>query len=60
MIPLAARLAEKRRDYPVPPVEYSDDLQRSIREPEDLANPMYMSPTTIYTPHGDQQGDEAH
>lgn len=63
MTPLAARLSEARHEPPVqPPVreEYSDELQRTIRDPQDLVNPLYMSPTTYYTPRGDQAGDESH
>ena len=60
MTPLAAHLAETRVDVPVPPIHYSPETQRSIREPDDMVNPMYMSPTTLYTSGGDQIGDESH
>jgi len=60
IISFVSSFAEEKEEDLIPPAPYSEDEQRSIREPEDLLNPLFMSPTVVYTSGGDQQGDEAH
>ena len=58
--PFAARFAERIVEHEVPSVPYSDDLQRSVRDPRDVTNPVMLSPTSLSTTHGDETGDESH
>ena len=47
---------------PRPPIPfgYSDDEQRGIWDPEDVTNPLFMSPTKYPTNLNDEGQDEAH
>lgn len=60
VMPLAASFAEQRIDHKVPDRPYSEHDQRGIFDPNDLLNPLYMSPTHYGTSGGDTGQDEAH
>lgn len=57
--PIVFGFLEEVEEYDQPEMSYSEQEQRSVRSPGDLANPIFMSPTSMTTSNGDSCGDEA-
>ena len=58
--PIVFGFLEEVKEYGQPEISYSEQEQRSVRSSGDLANPIFMSPTSMSTSNSDSCGDEAH
>jgi len=57
--PIVFGFLEEVEEYDQPEIGYSEQEQCSVRSPGDLANPIFMSPTSMSTSNSDSCGDEA-